>query len=173
LDDAELASDAYRAVRDKIAAKWYTLEQEREQRAVQLEQHLQELRERAKAVEEKKSLVRSARQRYLVLAATSGAEIEPLAVGVKVADPSVTIVVGSTETEAEHDELSGRILRRLFLLRSESSELDQALSWWQDRTDRLQELLDTKDKPTAGYLRADARVEELTSQFEDVLSVNK
>jgi hypothetical protein len=165
-----LASSVRRAVRTNIAAKWYTLEQEREQRAVLLEQRVRELHESVRAVADKKAAVRSARKQYLDLAAEAGVETEPLISEAKARDPRAGDVAGTGEAEEPHDELSGRIEKRMCLLKAESSELDRVLAWWHSQSDALRKLLETEDEPTPEYLRADARVAELESQVEAMLN---
>jgi hypothetical protein len=169
IDDAVLASSVCQAVRSSIAAKWYTFEQEREQRAVLLEQRVHELRDCTRAVADKKAAVTSARKQYLDLASGSGVDTDPLISEAKTKGPAVADAAGTGEVEAAHDELSSRIERRLCLLKAESSELDRMLSWWHSQTDALKKLLDTEDEPTPEFLRAEVRVAELESQIEAML----
>jgi hypothetical protein len=163
-------TSVYREVRSQIAAKWYTLEQEREQRAVLLQQQMVELRAAQSTYAERKALVESAHARYSELAANAGVAVDRWTSSSAAVDDIADLRATDTRTYGEaEDALAGRIKKRVGALKAATVELDGELGLWKDRTGELENLISALDRPTEDYLRANARLAELEAQAEDLL----
>jgi hypothetical protein len=163
-------SSVYREVQSQIAAKWYTLEQEREQRAVLLQQQMGELRAAQSTYAERKALVESAHARYSELAANAGVAVDRWTSTSAAGDDIADLRTTDTRTYGEaEDGLAGRIKKRVGALKAAAVELDGELGLWKERTGELENLISALDRPTEDYLRANARLAELEAQAEDLL----
>jgi hypothetical protein len=165
-------SSVYREVQSKISAKWYTLEQEREQRAVLLELQMGELRAAQATYAERKALVDSARAQYMELAASAGVNVEEgwAASTRSAVEESATLHTTSASADGQdEDGLAGRIRKRLGILKAETTELGGELVLWTERTADLEKFIRALDRPTEDYLRANARLAELEAQAEGLL----
>jgi hypothetical protein len=163
-------TSVYREVQSQIAAKWYTLEQEREQRAVLLQQQMGELRAAQSTYAERKALVESAHARYSELAAHAGVTVDRWTSTSAAVDDTADLRTTDTMTYGEaEDALAGRIKKRVGALKAATVELDGELVLWKERTGELENLISALDRPTEDYLRANARLAELEAQAENLL----
>jgi hypothetical protein len=163
-------TSVYREVQSQIAAKWYTLEQEREQRAVLLEQQMGELRAAQSTYAERKALVESAHARYSELASNAGVTVDRWTSTSAAVDDIADLRTTDTSIYGEaEDGLAGRIKKRVEVLKATTAELDGELVLWKERTGELENLISALDRPTEDYLRANARLAELEAQAENLL----